>query len=76
VGVHIVAHLYAGYALELLEQMRANDAWHCTGFLIGSLTDQLSSETVDGILTLENQIELASYQTQDVFDFLRHTRSP
>jgi hypothetical protein len=50
--------------------MRANDAWHSNGFLIGSATYQLSSETVDGILTLENQIELASDQAQDLFDFL------
>jgi predicted site-specific integrase-resolvase len=50
--------------------MRANDVWHSNGFLIGSLTYQLSSETVDGILTLENQIELAPDQTQDLFDFL------
>jgi hypothetical protein len=57
--LHVVAHLYAGYALELLEQMRANDAWQSDGFLIGSPTYQLSSETVDGISTLENQIKLA-----------------
>ena len=37
---------------------------------IGSPTYQLSSETVDGISTLENQIELASDQAKDLFDFL------
>jgi hypothetical protein len=65
-----VAHLYAGYALELLDEMRANDAWQSDGFLIGSPTYQLSSETVDGILTLENQIKLASDQAKDLLDFL------
>lgn len=69
-GVRVIAHLYAGYALELLEQMRANDAWQSNGFLIGSPTYQLSSETVDGISTLENQIELASDRAKDFFDFL------
>ncbi|MBI5843001.1 MAG: hypothetical protein HZB19_23155 [Chloroflexi bacterium] len=69
-GVRVVAHLYAGYALELLEQMRANDVWQSNGFLIGSPTYQLSSETADGISTLENQIKLASDQAKDLFDFL------
>ena len=50
--------------------MRANDVWQSDDFLVGSPTYQLSSETVDGILTLENQIELASEQAQDLFDFL------
>jgi hypothetical protein len=69
-GVCVVAHLYAGYAFEILEQMRANDAWQSNGFLIGSPTYQLSSETVDGISTLENQIKLASDRAKDLFDFL------
>lgn len=68
--LRVVTHLYAGYALELLEQMRANDAWQANDFLIGSPIYQLSSETVDGILTLENQIELASDQAKNLFDFL------
>jgi len=69
-ALRVVAHLYAGYALELLEQMRTNNAWHSNGFLIGSPMYQLSSETVDGILTLENQIELVADQAEDLFDFL------
>jgi hypothetical protein len=69
-GVRVVAHLYAGYALELLDEMRANDAWQSDGFLIGSPTYQLSSETIDGISTLENQIKLASGRAKDLFDFL------
>ena len=70
VGVCVVAHLYAGYAFEILEQMRANDAWQSNGFLIGSPTYQLSSETVNGISTLENQIKLALDRAKDLFDFL------
>ena len=68
--LHIVAHLYAGYALDLLEQMRANDTWKLNGFVIGSPTYQLSSESVGGLVTLENQIELAPDQAKDVIDFL------
>ena len=76
--LHIVARLYAGYALELLEHMRANDAWKSHGFLIGSPAYQLSSnepgtllsETVEEILNLENPIELAPVRAQDLFDFL------
>jgi hypothetical protein len=69
-SIRVVAHLYAGYALELLDEMQANDAWQSDGFLIGSPTYQLSSETVDGTVTLENQIKLASDQAKDLFDFL------
>jgi hypothetical protein len=68
--LRIVAHLHAGYALNLLEQIRANDTWKSNGCVIGSPTYQLSSESVDGIVTLENQIELAPDQAKDVVDFL------
>jgi len=79
-----VAHLYAGYTLEILEHMRANDAWKTTGFLIGSPSYQLSSngpetllnETVEGILNMENQIQLVPDRAQEFFDFLStHMRS-
>jgi hypothetical protein len=69
-GIRVVAHLYAGFALELLDEMQANDAWQFDGFLIGSPTSQLSSETVDGTVTLKNQFKLASDQAKDLFDFL------
>ncbi len=49
--------------------MRANDAWQSNSFLIGSPTYQLSSETVDGISTLESQSELASDQAKDITNF-------
>ncbi len=68
-GVRVVAHHCTGYAIELLEQMRANDAWQSNSFLIGSPTYQLSSETVDGISTLESQSELASDQAKDITNF-------
>ncbi len=76
--LRIVTHLYTGYALEVLENLQTNDAWKSNGFLIGSLTYQLSSrgtetlpnETIEGILNLENQIQLAPSQVQDLFDFL------
>ena len=41
--LHIVAHLYAGYALELLEHLQNNDAWKTEGLVIGSPAFQLSS---------------------------------
>jgi len=57
--------------------MQANDSSQSDGFLIRSPTYQLSSETVDGISTLENQIKLASDQARDLFDFLSmHKKSP
>ncbi len=82
--LRIMAHLYAGYALELLEHMRANDSWKSNGFLIDAPTFQLSSngleslsnETVKGILNLENQIQLTPDRAQEFFDFLSiHRRS-
>ena len=69
-STRVIAHLYAGYALELLDEMQANDAWQSDGFLVGSPTYTLSSDRVDGTLTLENQIELSPGQTKDLFDFL------
>jgi hypothetical protein len=82
--LRIVGHLYAGYALELLEQMRANDSWKSNGFLIDAPTFQpssnglgtLSNETVKGILNLENQLQLIPDRAQEFFDFLStHKRS-
>lgn len=69
-SVRVVAHLYAGYALELLDEMQENDSWQSGGFLIGSPTYQLSSEAVDGVRTLENQIKLGSDEAKCLFDFL------
>lgn len=68
--LRVVAHLYAEYALELLDEVQANDVWQSDSFTIGSPTYQISSETVDGVRTLENQIKLGSDQAKDLFDFL------
>lgn len=68
-NLRIVTHLYASYALELLEQM-LNDEWKSNGFIIGSPTYKLSSETVNGTVTFENKIELTSDQSIDFYDFL------
>lgn len=35
-GLHIVTHLYAGYALELLEHLQGDSAWNAKG-LVGPL---------------------------------------
>jgi hypothetical protein len=43
--LRIVAHLYAGYALELLERQLGNDAWKTNGLVIGSPAFQLSTSS-------------------------------
>ena len=68
--LHMVTHLCGRYALELLEQMLENDEWKSNGFVIGSPTYKLSSETVNGTVTFENKIELTSNQAMDFYDFL------
>jgi hypothetical protein len=45
--LRIVAHLYAGYALELLEHLQGNDAWKTNGLVIGSPAFQLSTSSAD-----------------------------
>lgn len=69
-NLRIVTHLYASYALELLEQMLENNEWKSNSFIIGSPTYKLSSETVNGTVTFENKIELTSGQAMDFYDFL------
>ncbi len=75
--LRIVAHLYAGYALELLEHLQDNSVWKTKGLVVGSPAFQLSSNSenipstkVDGELVLKNQIELVPDQTQTIFEFL------
>lgn len=76
--LRVVTHLYAAYALEILERIQDNNAWESNGFVIGSPTFQLSSngsetldnETIEGIVKLKNQIELASDRAQTLLDFL------
>ncbi len=69
-SLRVVTHLYARYALEILEQMQDNNQWKSNGFVIGSPTYKLSSETVNGTVTFENKIELTSDQTMGFYDFL------
>jgi len=75
--LHIVAHLYAGYALELLEHLQGTDAWKFEGLVIGSPAFQLSnsyektpSTKIGGELVLRNQIELSANQAQALVEFL------
>jgi len=75
--LRIVAHLYAGYALELLEHLQGNDAWKTNGLVIGSPAFQLSTSSagnpspkIGGAWILENQIELSADQVQDLVEFL------
>jgi hypothetical protein len=75
--LRIVAHLYAGYALELLEHLHGNDEWKTKGLIIGSPAFQFSTSSVStpstkvgGAWILENQIELGADQVQDFVEFL------
>ncbi len=75
--LRIVAHLYAGYALELLEHLQGNDTWKTEGLIIGSPAFQLSSNSTNtpstklgGELVLKNQIELGADQAQTLVEFL------
>jgi hypothetical protein len=81
-GLRIVAHLYAGYTLELLEHLQDNSAWKTKGLVVGSPAFQLSSNSanipsrkVGGELVLKNQIELAPDQAQTLFEFLSEQES-
>jgi hypothetical protein len=78
VELRLVAHLYAGYALDVLEHTRATDEWKLGGFLIGSPTRQLPinrtteqlRQTANGIWPLQNEIVLVPNRAQVFFDFL------
>ncbi|HUM27834.1 MAG TPA: hypothetical protein PKN81_16465 [Anaerolineales bacterium] len=76
-SLHIVARLYAGYALELLDHLQGTDAWNTEGLVIGSPAFQLSgshattpSTKIAGELVLRNQIELSANQAQAFVEFL------
>jgi len=76
-GVHIVAHLYVGYALKLLERLQGDDASKTEGCVIGSPAFQLSTNSVStpstlpgGEWLLKNQIRLGADQTQALVEFL------
>jgi len=75
--LRIVAHLYAGYALELLEHLQGNGAWKTNGLVIGSPAFRLStssagnpSSKIGGAWLLENQMELRPDQVQVLVEFL------
>jgi hypothetical protein len=73
--LRIVAHLYAGYALELLEHLHGNDEWKTKGLIIGSPAFQLSTSSnsslrMGGAWILENQMELRPDQVQILIEFL------
>jgi len=76
-NLHIVAHLYTGYSLELLEHLQGSDTWKTEGLVIGSPAFQLSgnnagnpSKKAGGNWMLENQIELRAEQEQIIVEFL------
>jgi hypothetical protein len=63
--LRIVAHLYAGYVIELLEYLQGNGAWNTKGLVIGSPAFRLSTNSIrtpstkiGGDWVLKNQIEL------------------
>jgi hypothetical protein len=76
--LRLVTHLYAGYALDVLDHMRgATEEWKTSGFLIGSLMYRLStisagdtSPKIGGTWILENQLELRADQVQNLVEFL------
>ncbi len=75
--LHIVAHLYAGHTLELLERLQDNDEWKTNGLVIGSPAFQISTSSADntspkvgGAWILENQMELRPDQVQVLIEFL------
>jgi hypothetical protein len=81
-NLRIVTHLYAGYALELLEHLHGNDAWKTNGLVIGSPAFQLSTSSADkpspkmgGVRILENQMELRPDQVQVLIEFLTAQKS-
>jgi hypothetical protein len=72
-----ITHLYASYALELLEHLLNDTAWKIKGLVMGSPAFQLSANSVStsstkvgGDWALKNQIELGADQAQALFEFL------
>ena len=77
----VVTHLYANYALRILETMKDTDTWKTDGYVIGSPAYRMSiSDTTDECLenkghekdgwVLINQIKLSPKQAEELFDFL------
>ena len=75
--LRIVAHPYAGYVLEILENLQVNDVWKTSGLVISSPAFQLTanrlsntSTKVEGGWILKSQIELNGEQSQTLGEFL------
>jgi len=75
--LRIVAHLDAGYTLELLEPLQGDNVWKTNGLVIGSPAFQLSTSSsgnpspkIGGDWVLENRMELRSDQVQVLIEFL------
>ena len=77
----VVAHLYANYALRIIETMKATDTWKTDGYVIGSpVYRMLISDTSDKQFVpieyhqdgwvLINKISLSSERTEDFLYFL------
>ncbi len=76
-NIRIVTHLYAGYAIELLEHLQDNSVWKTKGLVVGSPAFQLSTSSantpstkVGGKRVLKNQIELSADQAKTLVEFL------
>lgn len=76
-NIRIVTHLYAGYAIELLEHLQDNSVWKTKGLVVGSPAFQLSNSSantpstkVGGDWVLKNQIELSADQAKTLVEFL------
>ena len=77
----VVTHLYANYALRILETMKDTDTWKTDGYVIGSPMYQMSiSDTTDERIennehekdgwVLTNQIKLSPKHSYEFFCFL------
>ena len=77
----VVTHLYANYALRILETMKDTDAWKTDGYVIGSPVYRMSfSDTTDERLekkelekdgwVLTNNISLSFKQVEELLKFL------
>ena len=77
----VVTHLYANYALRILETMKDTDTWKTDGYVIGMPAYRMSIlDTTDEQLenkgyekdgwALTNQIELAPKRAMKLFEFL------
>ncbi len=77
----VVTHLYANYALKILETMKDTDTWETDGYVIGSPAYRMSiSDTKDECpenkehekdgWVLTNKISLSSEQAEEILEFL------